>query len=263
MMEPRASSTSHAVIDPRTGGWRAAATVFALSLILAACTGEPIRHAGGGGDTLPPILVPGSLTADGGLHQKLEPFVAYPSVRHFSICYGGTCSQRATLGLSRAEWSRVRSTFTPAPATPAAEREAIRRAIALLQRIVGPKTGTAHNLGENRGHGLAGQMDCVDQSIDTSVYLTLLQKDGLLHWHRLAGRSTRGPFTAVMQWPHSTAVIVDTADHIQYAVDAWFLDNGNPPFIVPLREWANGWRPDTAAAAPAPSRAGAAVPPPS
>lgn len=181
------------------------------------------------------------------MHQKLEPFVASPTVQHFSICFGGTCSQRATVGLSREEWSRVRSTFTPAPTTAAAEREAIRRAIALLQRIVGPKTGTAHNLGENRGHGLPGQMDCVDQSIDTSVYLTLLQKDGLLHWHRLAGRSTRGPFTAVMQWPHSTAVIVDTDNHVEYAVDAWFLDNGNPPFIVPLRKWANGWRPDAAA----------------
>ena len=184
------------------------------------------------------------------MHQTLVPFVAYPTVQRFSICYGGTCSRRATLGLTQAEWARVRSVFVPPPATPAAERQSLRRAIALLQGIVGPKTGTDHNLGENRGHGLPGQMDCVDQSIDTSVYLTLIQQDGLLRWHRLVGRSTRGPFTGVMQWPHSTAVIVDGTDGTEYAVDAWFLDNGQPPFIVPLRQWANGWRPATPATAP-------------
>ncbi|MFH1044181.1 MAG: hypothetical protein V1796_03835 [Pseudomonadota bacterium] len=28
-----------------------------------------------------------------------------------------------------------------------------------------------------------------------------------------------------------------------WAVDPWFLDNGDPPFILPLDVWKKGWTP--------------------
>jgi hypothetical protein len=43
--------------------------------------------------------------------------------------------------------------------------------------------------------------------------------------------------------PHATAVIVDTGSGETWAVDAWFLDNGRPPYIVPYDFWQKGWSP--------------------
>ncbi len=134
----------------------------------------------------------------------------------------------------------MRALFEPPPAGAAGERERIRLAVALLERLVGRHTGTDADLGENfAGLGRPGQMDCIDESTNTTVYLRMLEKEGLLRWHTLVYRSTR--FTGLQ--PHSTAVIEERGSGRRYAVDSWFLDNGEPPFIVPLAQWRSGWRP--------------------
>jgi len=84
-------------------------------------------------------------------------------------------------------------------------------------------------------------MDCVDESTNTMVYLTMLQNSNLLHWHTVEHRVSRGIMS--FQLPHFTAVIRDGESGIKYAVDSWFLDNGQPPFIVPIDEWQAGWKP--------------------
>jgi hypothetical protein len=38
-------------------------------------------------------------------------------------------------------------------------------------------------------------------------------------------------------------VIEEATTQQQYAVDSWFLDNGQPPFIIPLGAWKQGWTP--------------------
>ena len=45
-------------------------------------------------------------------------------------------------------------------------------------------------------------------------------------------------------WPHTSAVIVETANGQAYAVDSWFHDNGQPAEVVPLEQWVAGWGPD-------------------
>jgi hypothetical protein len=44
--------------------------------------------------------------------------------------------------------------------------------------------------------------------------------------------------------PHTTAVIEETASGDRYAVDSWFLDNGQPPYIARLEVWKAGGAPD-------------------
>jgi hypothetical protein len=68
----------------------------------------------------------------------------------------------------------------------------------------------------------------------------MLEKYGLLRWHRVADRATRW---SLFSWPHTTAVIEERADLRQWAVDSWFLDNGEPPFVLPLQVWRDGWKP--------------------
>jgi len=132
--------------------------------------------------------------------------------------------------LSAEQWQRVRPEFAPPAATPSEERGQIRTAIALFETIVGAMTGTASDKGGNwRGFGLPGQMDCIDESTNTTIYLRMLQKYGLLRWHSVADRATRW---SLFSWPHTTAVIEERASRRLWAVDSWFLDNGEPPFVL-------------------------------
>ena len=89
--------------------------------------------------------------------------------------------------------------------------------------------------------GWPAEMDCIDESTNTTIYLTLFKRQGLLHHHEIMDRSTRGWFLFGM--PHTTAVVNERANDSLWAVDSWFLDNGEPPFIVPLRTWRRGWKP--------------------
>jgi hypothetical protein len=150
-----------------------------------------------------------------------------------------------TQSLSSEEWQRVSTPLQPAAATPAAERRAIGRALAIMEQIVGRLTGTGSDKGGNLvGLGLPGQMDCIDESTNASSYLYLLESAGLLQHHTLEGRSTR--FGLFVGMPHTTAVIRETASGRRYAVDSWFFDNGQPPAIVELSAWKAGWRPGEA-----------------
>lgn len=171
-----------------------------------------------------------------------SPFIRYPDYKKFSICHGNTCRFISTLSLTPAEWQKITALFEKV-STPEDERERIRQAVGLLETVIGEKAGTSADLGENAFVGdVAGQMDCVDESTNTTVYLTIMQRENLFRWHRVQHRVNRG--VATLQWPHFTAVIRDMQDGLPYAVDSWFLDNGKPPYIVPLSEWKRGWRPD-------------------
>ena len=177
------------------------------------------------------------------MDARNNPFIHKPEYRNFSICYGHTCNTIETLQLSEQEWGKIRSFFEPAAITADKERMQITAAIAEMEAMVGIKTGTQNDLPENfSGLGLYGQLDCIDESTNTSVYLTMMQADNLLRWHRVEKRASRG--IASFQVPHFTAVIRDTQDDVTYAVDSWYLANGEPPFIVPLAQWRRGWRPE-------------------
>ena len=170
-----------------------------------------------------------------------DDIIVDPEPARFNICYDHGCASLAWATLSTEQWQRVRSIFAAPAATPMEERGQVRTAIALFETIVGAMTGTANDKGGDwAGLGLPGQMDCIDESINTTVYLRMLEKHGLLHWHRVADRSTRWPW---LQWPHTTAVIEESASRKKWAVDSWFLDNGEPPFVLPLETWKRGWRP--------------------
>ncbi len=173
---------------------------------------------------------------------KKSLFIEYPTPERFSICYGHTCRYTVDVSLSDEEWILVKDLFSNSDSNSVKEREQIQNAIALLESLVGEKTNTSDDMGGNfAGLGLQGQMDCIDESTNTTVYLTMLQEEGLLKWHQVNRRKNRGIFS--LQVPHFTAVINETDGNRDYAVDSWFLDNGHPPFIIPLNKWEQGWEP--------------------
>lgn len=165
-----------------------------------------------------------------------------PQIAAFDVCWGGTCAEVVRTGLTPEEWQRVRALFQPMPADAVAERETLRHAIGLLESLVGPRTGTAQDKAGTFGNGAwPGQLDCNDETANTTTYLRLMQADGLLRFHRILDTITRGGFLIFGR--HSAAVIQELASGEKYAVDTWFYDNGQPAVILPLTLWARGWKP--------------------
>lgn len=133
-----------------------------------------------------------------------------PSPRNFSFCYGGTCAITRSVALSDEEWSQVRALFDPAPHNAEAERETIRQAIGLLERIVGPKTGTATDRAGTFGNSAyPGQLDCNDEATNSTSYLRMMVADGLVRFHEVLDTATRGGFLIFGR--HSTAVVAEKA----------------------------------------------------
>lgn len=170
-----------------------------------------------------------------------DDIVDDPDPALFNICYDHGCASLAWVRLGAEQWDEVRSLFATPAGSAAEERVQIAAGIALFERIVGGLTGTAGDKGGNlKGLGLPGQMDCIDESTNATLYLRMLQKYGLMRWHTVADRATRWSF---FSWPHTTAVIRERDSLERWAVDSWFLDNGQPPFVLPLATWKGGWRP--------------------
>ncbi len=166
-----------------------------------------------------------------------------PAPDHFSVCYGQSCREIVEVGLRPTEWERVRDQLSPPSRDAAGERARLAGAIALLEDLMGARTGTSADLGGTfAGAGKSGQMDCVDEATNTTTYLRMMDSDGLLRWHTVEDHAVRGFF--IFGWPHVTAVIRETQTGQRFAVDSWFHHNGVAPEILPLKTWRSGWRPD-------------------
>lgn len=164
----------------------------------------------------------------------------------FTVCHGYGCWQRSAVGMTGPEWRSIQSIFeSPAPDAEI-ERRLIAEAIARFERIVGPKTGTDADR-PRAPFNLAdlSQLDCVDESINTSTYLAMLHQAGFLRWHEPASPARRGSLLTLDI--HFTATIRDMRGGAYYAVDSWFFANGDLPAVVRLDDWRAGWTADLAA----------------
>lgn len=157
----------------------------------------------------------------------------------FTVCHGNGCVIRSEVSLAGYHWGRVMGLFDEPAKSPARERKKISQAIAMIETIVGKKIGTHTDVGKNAyKYYDKGQMDCVDETINTSLYLRFLKKGGALAWHVVAGPLRRGFIR-----PHNTAVVSEIRSGDSYAIDSWFFKNGEEPAIVPVKDWLSGWRP--------------------
>jgi len=165
-----------------------------------------------------------------------------PVPSNFRICYSHGCRQSAVINLTENEWNTVRQVFSSEPENPSQERDSIAQAMSILETIVGKRTGTDGDIGGSfPGTFRNKQLDCKDEALNTSLYLTMMIEDGLITFHELVRYAYRGYF--VKGWPHQATVMAEKDSGKEYVVDSWFLDNGKPPFILPIEVWSAGWRP--------------------
>ena len=170
-----------------------------------------------------------------------QPFIGLPKPNNYSICHGHTCSKTAFIHLSLPQWSRVEALFSPPAVNAQQEREQIKLAVALLETMTGEQAGTNKDRARNdASKGLNGQLDCIDEATNTTVYLRMLSEANLLIFHQQASRVSRGGLFS----PHNTATIIETESNTRYAVDSWFDNNGESPAIIPLTLWKSGWEPE-------------------
>ncbi|MCB1681800.1 MAG: hypothetical protein KDI65_07695 [Alphaproteobacteria bacterium] len=170
--------------------------------------------------------------------------IPVPSGDEFTFCSQYGCKLQTPLSFSAQDWADIYD-FYGSPAQDAAgERAKIAQTIGFLERKIGPRTGTDKDIaGTFRKIG-KGQLDCVDESTNTTTYLLLMDGKGLLKFHTVGSPDTRFPIIHAGRWPHQTAVIIDKETKIPYAVDSWFHDNGYPAEIITLESWKEGWKPD-------------------
>jgi len=170
-----------------------------------------------------------------------QPFIEFPLLEKFSICHDNTCAKFSYISLSSSQWQHIEALFHPPADSAAQEREQIKLAIALLETYSGEQSGTDKDKAKNDlSSGIHGQLDCIDEATNTTVYLRLLANAGLLKRHRQASRTSRGGLLI----PHNTATIIETGSSTHYAVDSWFYKNGVAPEILPLSKWKSGWKPE-------------------
>lgn len=169
-----------------------------------------------------------------------------PTPERLPVCYGFGCRNTAVVDAS-VRWPEVAALFADPPTDADGERIRVAEAVALLERIAADSAPIGTDLGGTfTGLGLSGQLDCVDEATNTTRFLVVLGRAGLLRFHIVGSPSTRGVF--VGGWPHQTAVLIERATGVSYAVDSWFRDNGKPAAVVTLDLWQTGWRPADGAA---------------
>ena len=168
-------------------------------------------------------------------------FAADETVR---ICYGYSCLAQADIRYTEGQLGEVRRLLF-ATVDPEKERKTISGVIARLYAWAGEQSDIHNDRGGNYADGHApGKMDCIDHSTSTTRLLKLLEARGYLRWHRVLEPVVRD-FASVF-FVHWSAVIEEKKDGeaARFAVDSWFVDNGQPAVILPLDEWKKGAGPD-------------------
>ena len=189
------------------------------------------------------------LTACGtsGAARDYHPYLAKKGVGEITMhsiphCHGYNCRLKSQVTLTNAEWKSI-SHFFKTKRTPEQERVAIARAIGQFETIIGAQAGTATDIAGTYIQLGDDQHDCVDESVNTTIYLDLLKQKNLLRHHDVSGISTRIPVVGGGMGFHQTAVIVEHKTEQRFAIDSWFHDNGHAAEAVPLADWLYGWHP--------------------
>ncbi|MDR1848790.1 MAG: hypothetical protein LBQ75_01995 [Zoogloeaceae bacterium] len=123
------------------------------------------------------------------------------------------------------------------------ERAALATVVGNLYALAAEQTPIGNDKGGNYADdGVWGRMDCIDHSTTTTRFLKRIEAEGALRWHRVLEPARRARF---FLFQHFSAVIEETGETgRRYAVDSWFVDNGKPAVILPLKDWMKGAGPN-------------------
>lgn len=160
---------------------------------------------------------------------------APPNINNISVCMDFGCKNSQHVTLNEKEWAGVANWFVPSAHNAQIEREQIKQAIGWMEHVIGQHTPTHRDRGGNLSPGanFPGQLDCIDESLNTTTYLRLFETYGLLKHHKVLDRAYRRTLFD-QHWAGQLSTIKGNE---QWIVDSWFQHNGYLPYIQPTKEW--------------------------
>ncbi|MGH1485351.1 MAG: hypothetical protein ACRBCI_03970 [Cellvibrionaceae bacterium] len=156
------------------------------------------------------------------------------TINALPICYDHGCAVISHIQLSQNTWNNIQSLFS-VKQLAFEERLAVRQAISLLEKEASLHTPVGIDLPKNTNDIETGRQDCLDESTNTTHFLTLLENNNLLQWHTVGSRVYRAHFLIDQ---HYAAQIIHKHTEQRYVVDSWYLANGELPYIQPYEQWA-------------------------
>lgn len=161
-----------------------------------------------------------------------------PAGTRIIACHGYGCARRQVISVDGSWLKRASAILEAGRASPKAERQALEQVVSTYTAYLASSIGGKPDVpGSPPGmSGVHGQMDCLDETANTTSLLLVLQERGLLTHHRVRGPESRG-FFLDGRYPHFSAVITEKRSGREWAVDPWRRAPGQRPEILPLDQW--------------------------
>jgi len=161
-----------------------------------------------------------------------------PNGGRIIACHGYGCVRRTTISLDGAWLNRASAILRTGRGSPDAERRALSEVVRSYTAYLAASFGGRPDVPRSppQMSGLSGQMDCLDETANTTSLLLVLQEKGLLAHHRVARPESRG-FFIDGRYPHFTAIVEEKQTGRGWAVDPWTRAPGQHPDILPLSRW--------------------------
>jgi hypothetical protein len=201
---------------------------------------------------------------EGPPEAHFEKFAAKPPEGDtVTVCHAYGCKAQTPFTFSPSDIDQIADLMERVRRDDSAreERRALAYAIGWMERRVAPTAGTASDRPsmDFLGSSDPSQQDCVDEATNTTSYLMILQRNGLIRHHVV-----ERPFAKddASHWTHWAAVIRERESGVRYAVDSSSGPNGDNPtvqaaasFYVPDDD-GNVSPPENSGDAPAEAEAG-------
>jgi hypothetical protein len=161
-----------------------------------------------------------------------------PTAKSMTVCYGFVCRRREILDFSPGDRRALERLLAAGRASAAAERAAVQKAVIWFDRRMGPVLGTDKRVAKAdfRYFDDKHNYDCWDITRNTTSLLLVLQQWGLFKYHVVGDPHFRGN-ALVLQTPHNTAVLVERATKVEWAVDLWPRGYLQPPDVMTITRW--------------------------
>ena len=183
-------------------------------------------------------------------HERLGPVTQHyidfhteaPRNNTVYVCHAYGCRMQTPFRFTDADIAQLKAlmTKTRKADTPHEERRAVAYAIGWMETRTGDVIGTSADRPgmDFAGSGDPTQQDCIDEATNTTSYLLILERNGLLKHHTVGTPfSKENLLRGVAGWPHWTAVLRENANGQKWAVDSWIYANGENPAIVEAEKW--------------------------
>lgn len=158
------------------------------------------------------------------------------------ICFDYACAHEAQARFDAETLNGLRALLEQARSS-ADERALIAQAVGRLYAAAATQTPIWRDRGGNRQDNtdLAGAMDCLDHTANTTTFLKLMDQLRMLKYHVVREPVRRLRFWVAEHW---SAQIADRHSNEEFVVDSWFYDPGTPAVIMPVAAWSKWESPE-------------------